>query len=221
MFVNHQPFISSWARQSPENFAKVCKFVIFTIRVPLERALIQFNAYENHGDISGLWGWKLQAVQEIEDHATERLARLESLRLGRPADRDAMLMEICKWTGFSVVKGGFVLQLVYGMSGCIDSRNEARLGVDLRSEGLAHIAVTRPKALGRKVRRYHQLIDAAGGTERLWDEWCETIAESRPDVWKDAFEVSYHHALAIKPVTPTRPQIPRPSQGEPDTDIPF
>ena len=198
MFQNHQPEIGAWARRHPQNFAATGAFVICTIRVPLERAILEYRAYRDHGDVAGLWGWKLAAVQELEANAAERLARLESLRLGRAEDRNAMLAEVASWTGFGFVKGGFLLQLAFGMSGCIDSQNERRLGVDMRAEGFAHGPRTARKR-HQKARRYHKLVDNAGGTEKLWDDWCRHIAEARPDVWSDAYEVSRHHALSVLP----------------------
>lgn len=213
MYENHQPLIGEWARKSPENFASVATFVVCTIRTPLERAILEYRAYRDHGDVAGLWSWKLAAVQEMEAHAAERLAKLQSLRLGRPGDRDAMLAYVASWTGFSFVKGGFLLQLTFGLSGCIDSHNEARLGVSMRREGLAHGAL-KPRTRARKAKRYHALVDAAGGTERLWNDWCNAIAEKRPDVWADGFEVSRYHALSVLPAGEI-------DAGHYGTDIPF
>jgi len=198
MFTNHQPYIGEWARGDAANFAAVGTFVICTIRTPLERAILDYRAYRDHGDVSALWGWKLSAVQELEDHAALRLERLEALRMGRSEDRNAMLGEIVGWSGFSYVKGGFLLQLAYGMSGCIDSHNEKRLGMNMRKAGFGHGPKT-PKHKQRMVRRYHELVDHMGGTEVLWDDWCRSIANKRPDAWADAFEVSRHHALGVLP----------------------
>jgi len=213
MFYNHQPAVGEWARQDPANFAAVGAFVICTIKTPLERAILDYRAYQDHGDHAALWGWKLSAVQELEDHAAERLAQLEALQLGRPGDRDAMLGVVLSWTGFSYVKGGFLLQLAYGMSGCIDSHNEKRLGMNMRQAGFAHGPKT-PKHKQRMVRRYHALVDQMGGSEVLWDDWCEFIARKRPDIWRDAFEVSRNHALGILPAG----QL---GDGYVGSDIPF
>lgn len=198
MFENHQPIIAEWSKRNPQNFAHLATFVICTIRTPLERAILEYRNYRDHGDVSGLWGWKLEAVQEMEAHAAERLDKLEKLRLGRSADRDAMLSEVTRWTGLAFVKGGFLLQLAFGLSGCIDIHNERRLGVDLRRDGFLSVP-QKPCGRTKRARGYHALVDAAGGTEALWDDWCRGIAEARPDIWTDAFEVSRNHALAVLP----------------------
>jgi len=198
MFENHQPIIAEWSRRNPQNFACLGTFVICTIRTPLERAILEYRNYRDHGDVSGLWSWKLEAVQELENHAAARLDKLERLRMGRRADRDAMLAEVTRWTGFAYVKGGFLLQLAYGLSGCIDAHNERRLGVDMRRDGYLSIPKA-PHGRTKRARAYHGLVDAAGGTDQLWDDWCRGIAEARPDIWSDAFEVSRNHALAVLP----------------------
>lgn len=213
MFSNHQPIISEWARADARNFALTATFVICTIRVPLERAINHYRAYRDHGDVAGLWGWKLEAVQAMEANASERLHRLDRSHLRRPGDADAMLARVVSWLGVGYAKGGFLLQLTHGLSGCIDSHNERRLGVDMRAEGLTSSPKTAPVRT-RKAKRYNALVDAAGGTEKLWDDWCNGIAKTRPEIWTDGFEVSRHHALAILP------------PGELDTsyvgdDIPF
>jgi hypothetical protein len=213
MFANHQPIIGEWARAEPRNFALTATFVICTIRVPLERAIMEYHAYRDHGDVAALWGWKLQAVRDMEENATQRLTALHKRHLGRPGDDDAMLALIVSWLGVSYAKGGFLLQLTHGLSGCIDSHNERRLGVNLRAEGLT-ASPKRPPTRTRKARRYNHLVRSAGGTEKLWDDWCNGIAANRPDVWSDGFEVSRNHALAVLP------------SGELDTshvgsDIPF
>lgn len=213
MFSNHQPVIGEWARSDPRNFALTAAFVVCTIRVPLERAIIEYQAYRDHGDVAALWGWKLEAVQDMEENAAARLHALERSRMGRSGDADAMLSRIVSWTGLAFAKGGFLLQLAYGISGCIDSHNEKRLGVDLRGEGLTSSPKRAPTRT-RKAKQYNALVRDAGGTERLWDDWCNSIAERRRDVWRDGFEVSRHHALAVMPAGEL-------DSGHTGSDIPF
>ena len=198
MFRNHQPIIGDWAQNNPRALALVGAFVIFTIKTPLERAIVDYHAYRDHGDTSALWSWKLEAVQEFERNAAQRHTALCERRLGRPGDRDALLATVALWRGFSFVKGGFLLQLVFGVSGCIDTHHERRLGVSIRHLGLSAPGRTAPTRT-RKARAYHRLVDHAGGTEQLWNDWCRYVARERGSVWTDAHEVSRHHALSLLP----------------------
>jgi hypothetical protein len=191
VFNNHQPLIGSWARQSPRNFANVGLFVQLTIRVPLIRAVEDVKRYQE-GDWSPLFAFKLDAVKAFEREAEARLYALEK-DIG---DRDAQLLTAASWLGFGPVKGGFLLQLVYGVSGCLDSHNIRRLGINPRMFDAHRFKKGRLRTRIRMVKEYHQIVDAAGGTQELWDDWCDAIAESNRHTWNDGTEVSKAHALA-------------------------
>jgi hypothetical protein len=49
------------------------------------------------------------------------------------------------------------------------------------------------KAL-EKARQYLALCDALGGTEFLWDNWCDFVATRHPKAFKNGFDVSERHA---------------------------
>ena len=201
MYCNHQPLIRHHVQdRGPDGLVEVAAFVLFTIRVPLERAVEDFQEWKRDGSVHQLWGRKLDALQEFQRHAEERKATLDRLY----PDRDAMLVEVCRWTGFAPAKGGFLLQLVYGVSGCLDSHNlkaHGYSGKEFRIDGIKS-----PLTLQRKVQAYHNAVDLAGGTEALWNSWCMLVYGLRPEVWADAHEVSAAHAYAVT--------------GE-DQDIPF
>lgn len=189
MFRDHQPIAARHA-SDPQGFLEAGAFVLCTIRVPLERAVTDFQAWRDHGDHAPFWGWKAEALADLERHAGERKRRLDALY----PDRDAMLAEVCQWRGFAPAKGGFLLQIVYGLSGCLDAHNLRRFGYGeraFRTDGKGYAGIW------RTVRQYHAAVDQAGGCEALWDSWCEGIAALRPDTWIDGEQVSRYHALAI------------------------
>ena len=201
MFRDHQPIAARWA-SSPQGFLEAGAFVLCTIRVPLERACSDFQAWRDHGDHAPFWGWKAEALGELERNASERKARLDALY----PDRDAMLQEVCSWRGFGLAKGGFLLQIAYGLSGCLDTHNLKVLGFNSETFRISNKTW---RAVPRIIERYHAAVDAAGGSEALWDTWCDGVAAMRPDVWSSGDAVSRAHALAIAG-----------EDGEP-TDCPF
>jgi hypothetical protein len=189
MFREHQPICARHASDA-QGFLEAGAFVLCTIRVPLERAIIDFQDWKLNGSERAFWSWKRKALGDLEANAEERKARLDALY----PDRDAMLAEVCSWHGFAPAKGGFLLQIVYGLSGCLDSHNLAAHGYgerEFRTYGLGD------RGLWNVVRRYHKAIDVCGGTEALWDTWCEGVAALRPDTWSSGDQVSRYHAIAI------------------------
>jgi hypothetical protein len=189
MFRDHQPICARHASE-PQGFLEAGAFVLCTIRVPLERAIIDFQDWKLHGSERAFWGWKRHALGQFQANAAERKRRLDALY----PDRDAMLAEVCRWRGFGPAKGGFLLQIVYGLSGCLDSHNLAAHGLgerEFRIDGKGE------RGIARVVERYHKAVDKAGGCEALWDTWCEGIAALRPDTWSSGDQVSRYHAIAI------------------------
>jgi len=208
MFSTHQPPIMAFARENADHMAAVGAFVIHTARVPLARAVTDFQKWWSNGDTSALWDWKHEAVREMWRDRQARFERLEMLQ----HDRDAMLHEVAHWTGFGLEKGGFLLQLAYGMSGCLDTHNKRRLSIPERKFDAWRFTRARTMATRmRLVSEYHETVDACGGTAVLWDEWCVFIFERSPNEWRDSDQVSAWHALAFDV---------EPADGQ-DDDVPF
>jgi hypothetical protein len=196
MFREHQPVLQAYTSRSTRGFLEAQAMVLATIQEPLERALDNAQAFAELGDTSWAWGNKAGALGLAMADAEERLDRLWELY----PDRDAMLLEVASWTGFGPIKGGFLLQITFGLSGCLDRRNVARLGLDIKPFRASRFKKASPSLRRQIVEEYHALVDRCGGTEALWDEWCEDVAEARPDPirgWHTARDVSEAHMLAL------------------------
>ena len=191
MFANHQPIISEYARAHEGAFARVGLLCILSARQPFFSVADQFTDVMR-GDRRWLFDWKSRAWNEMHDQCMSRFARLEAIRQNSgPRMLEAnLLAEVVSWHGFGLAKGGFLLQLTYGLVGCLDSRNIAQYG-------LAE-PCNLPKTLSYRTRlkkccEYVDLCYALGGSEVLWDEWCYGFeVEGRK-----AFEVSAEHCRIL------------------------
>lgn len=197
MYRNHQPIISEYARRGPHEFSRVCSFVLLTIQQPLERIRKDLNEIESNGPNSAiLWGMKFEAYRAIKNEADARFEACENIYHGY-ACPDTMATEllsyIITWPGFSLAKGGFIAQLIYGASGCLDSHNLARFNIPLNLTRVKKKALPRTKQ--RRAREYNTIVNKLGGTEHLWDSWCKYVA-SRSN-FENAFEVSAEHCHAL------------------------
>lgn len=213
MYKEHaRDLIQPWAQDAPENFRDVCRFVLLTIRMPLYRAVSDFKTLtggeqtvdgrEFQDTVTGaLFGYKADAWAVMGlDFDTwwvdlwsiyhEPGATLEDVE----AEMLAYLVRNVPGLGF--VKAGFVLQIVWGLSGCIDSHNLTRFGIHPRKFD-APPPTQKFGTILRKCRAYNAMVRQIGGTAGLWNSWCAYVAENQPNTYASADTVSRLHAEAF------------------------
>lgn len=203
MFKEHQSKIGAFARQNPENFERVLQFVILTIRMPLHRVKSDFETVNEGGEdaVGVLFGFKARAWREANQNRERLFTYLEHIwtdpELSPREKHLDMLEAMADQFGFGPVKAGFVLQLVYGISGCIDTHNLKRFGIHMRAFSNYCQKKTR-KGRRAMLSKYVDAIEAQGGTETLWDGWCTFVAQNSPAPYQgSAYEVSKAHCDAL------------------------
>jgi hypothetical protein len=171
MFADHQPRISAFARRSPENFRRVACFVLCTIRMPLHHAALD-TPYAIRGEACGsIFGHKHNALAYLNRNVEDIFGELEYL-WSECASDDAMLRCVMQIPGIGLAKGGFILQMVYGISGCIDTHNITRFGLHER-----HFQTGSKATDFRRIPDYNAFVRKVGGTARLWDDWCAYVSD--------------------------------------------
>ena len=108
------------------------------------------------------------------------------------ADKLVALTEI---PNIGLVKAGFILQLCLGKVGCIDCHNALKFDVDLTKFKLNYTNRLATKI--KKAQQYIELCERAGGSRKLWNGWCKTIATKYPSHFDSANDVSRVHADVI------------------------
>jgi hypothetical protein len=97
-----------------------------------------------------------------------------------------------------LVKGGFVVQLCFGLSGCIDTHNLNMACIKPSRVSAARFKKAKSwRTKDNIAREYQEYIQEFGGTETLWDSWCDYVAKQRPKRFASGFEVSQLHCDAI------------------------
>lgn len=171
MFANHQPQISRFARKSPGNFKRVATFVLCTIRMPIVVAAADTPLACEGRACRSIFGAKHDGLAFLRQHGDDLFEELEYL-YETGASSDAMLRTMLRMPSMGLAKGGFTLQMIYGLSGCLDTHNLARFGIGPR------IFATGSKGTDRRrVSRYNATVADLGGTEHLWNGWCTYVAE--------------------------------------------
>jgi hypothetical protein len=204
MFADHQPLIAASAKRSPAHLGDVLYFVLGSIREPIKRMpLIMASLRELGGNSPFLWGYKREAYTYIAANLEGIYAdTMEMLAIADPERREReALAYFAMLPGFGIAKGGFVVQLVFGQAGCIDTNNVNRFNV-LAEDRKREPSWLRADEFKRRPRQRANYLDAylsavanMGGTADLWDTWCEFVAERD---FADAEDISALHLLAIR-----------------------
>jgi hypothetical protein len=187
VYCNHVPVIAAAMRACPETFERGVMFAILSARVRFSRVPQSMRDLERHGArASCLWGFKKRAWEYVR-------ANRDSLWRDACAARDpeTALRVLCRVPGLGIIKGGFVCQMLGFDIACLDTRNVAREGRDMRTYTCAH--KSKP-GFDRRLVRYVQ--ETEGRACELWDTWCSDVAETYATT---AHEISARHLTSIVP----------------------
>jgi hypothetical protein len=216
MFQIHQKRISDYGRQNPENMARVLKFVIVTIRNRLFNCPADMATLDSGGETADeinavLYGFKLDSIQQIDAEADSLYWQAEEIVYHATSEREAAAGLLNLFTsihGFGLAKAGFACQLLYGVSACLDSHNIARFGIPWAHMKSSTFKNCKKNATRQKwIQRYCDYVEQCGGTESLWDSWCDFVY-NRPDetgfkmngnqaAYKSAYHVSALHCESL------------------------
>lgn len=200
MFAEHQPQLSALGRYDADGFERICTFVLLTIRRPLRIVCADYKLVRQ-GDHSPLFGSKHAGLAYIRQHKARLLDECECAYHYAETDIEAendLLLILIQIPGIGPTKAGFVVQMLYGLSGCIDTHNLARFSL---KEKTFYLDKTKPAAMRRRanlIRDYNQFCRKVGGTAALWDEWCAYLAERDPVNYPTAHRVSELHLAPLE-----------------------
>ena len=200
MFDTHQPIIGDWARERPEHLREVLRFATLSARVPLFNMAADLEQAHRGGQeaMGVLYGIKHAAWIAAENN--EAAIHAQCLDIWEHSSRPdfELVLYLTQQVGLGLAKAGFVAQLAFGVSGCLDTHNLRRYGIGRNT--FAHIK-RRKTLAGRRamVERYCTVIDWCGGTSALWDSWCYYVASDSQmkRAYRDAEHVSELHCIAL------------------------
>lgn len=199
MYATHQPLVSAYAKANPDNMADVLTFVIATIQQPFYGVHDAMRSIRKEGLGSRfVWGFKTPAIDSIQTNKQAIYDLAMNTWNAHPepsvAERELMLV-FSHIEGLGLAKGGFAVQLIFGLSGCLDSQNVARFNLNA-CEFKASL-FKGAKQWSRKYQlldTYLDIVHFCGGTAKLWDEWCIYVHQQNPARYKSAEHVSRIHA---------------------------
>ena len=196
MFARDQREIELWASMSPERTLDVGTFVLLTIRQQFSGVGRMLERVRK-GDAAPLWGFKFEGYRYLTVNRDYLYKRAFDCRNGRIWVED-LLRDYLAVPGLGLVKAGFVVQLLTGEAGCFDMHNLDRFG--LNSTDFKIPSRQDPDAQLREINAavewYVQLCEDYGGSEALWNGWCQHVAETYR-TYEDAEDVSRRHVTYL------------------------
>jgi len=192
MFKKHQTKIGNACISSPEVLADTMICVINSIRthwylVGGMNKDVKKNGLDSRYMRNAV---KAKAYKYIHRNKKDIYAKFIDYQNGK-IDLPDLLLYVASCPNLGLAKAGFVIQLVLGEIGCLDSHNLARFGL---SAGTFKYGANASYALMRKkAELYIDTCHKLGGCEYLWDTWCKYLATVHPTKYRDGFEVSRMH----------------------------
>ena len=191
MYKKHQQNIEEFARKNPDNFTQVVLFVSATIQQMFHTVPAIVDDVREYGLASKhLWGSKKDTWRYTLENKDLLFEAVFS-----DMDLENKLLSIAEIPGIGLVKAGFVLQLCTGEVGCLDVHNLRRFGLSAQTFKFGKVKYLTAR---KKATLYIKTCIQCGGSEKLWDEWCQLIADKYPQRWaNDANRVSEAHEEII------------------------
>ena len=192
MYKTHQPRIQKYALASADNMSRVIYMVSLSIQQPWYAVGNQLNDVDNLGLKSRYaWGMKAQTIGHVQKHKQELFLALHEYKSGE-IDLPELLVTFASVSGLGMVKAGFVLQLCLGEVGCLDVHNLRMYNVNPNMFKFGKAATHATKR--KKAELYIAMCEKLGGSNVLWDNWCEALAQNPR--CRDRF-TSKHHVSRV------------------------
>lgn len=197
MYDEHQPLLSRLGRSGPDGFKRIATFALCTIRMPLHRAVLDYPYAVQGRPCVAIFGAKHFGLAELEERAATYYEWCERAYHDLEGEEleDELLSIVSSIPSIGPAKGGFIVQMIYGVSGCLDGHNLARFNIPERAFRLDR--ALRPGRRSAVIHDYNRVCRQLGGTRALWDSWCAYLAD-RDANYNDAEHVSRLHLTPLK-----------------------
>jgi len=201
MFDEHQTKIGRYARQGPDEMARVYTFVLATIQQSLWMTPDIMQSIDREGIESRyLWGFKYDAYEYLVDNQRQIYDNAMDIYSGYASpevQEQELLYYFASLPGLGIVKAGFMVQLCFGMAGCIDTHNLSMYGICPNKFKASRFKAAKDKTKRLIMLQYLTVIDSEGGCGSFWDRWCEYVAKRSPERYTGPYAVSELHVTAI------------------------
>lgn len=195
MFKKHQVQVELYAGKSPDNLARVIAMVLLSIQqqwITVGRQLQDLDRLSL--DSKFLFGSKREGWEYVIANKKVLYDAVQNFKKEKISVEE-LLVELASIPGIGLVKAGFIAQLTTGKVGCLDCHNLRRFNLSASTFKVGR-NVTYNTFL-KKASLYVLLCKELGGSEYLWDSWCDALAAKYPNTYENGDAVSELHCTHL------------------------
>tara|TARA_R110002012_G_scaffold59544_2_gene155896 strand:- start:37 stop:696 length:660 start_codon:yes stop_codon:yes gene_type:complete len=199
MFSRDNLMIQKYADQGPIQTVMAVIFVIASIRTFTWLLPDMLDNYRDKGmkAFNNLMPKQKEGIKYVMKNKEWLYNLVQSYKAGDIYPEE-FLITLQRIPCIGLVKAGFIMQLTTGEAGCLDCHNLKQYDVDentFKVNGKDKGKMT--AASFNKARKYLAVCKEIGGSEVLWNNWCDLVAEKYPKHFEAGDDVSWLHSNAI------------------------
>ena len=201
MYNRDNLMVQKFADLGPIQTAMIAIFVIASIRTFTWLLPNMMDNYRDKGlkAFNNLMPTQKKGIKFVLKNLIWLYDLIQSYKAG-DIYAEELLLKLQRIPCVGLIKAGFIMQLTTGEAGCLDCHNLKMYGVNentFKMNGEFSI----PNF--NKARKYLALCNEIGGSELLWNNWCNLVADKYPKHFKSGDDVSWLHSNAIMGIQQT------------------
>mgnify|MGYP003146972794 FL=1 len=202
-FKRTNPIINAFAQQSADNLYHVACCVQITIQQDTSNLCMLNDEFKKYGSaipvISNMKS-KRESCQYFYENRHEIYGKMMGIINSKKKNIPNKIMDLfISCPNFGIAKASFLGQLAVGHKGlaCFDSVNIKKYNIP------KSVVSAIPKSMSKegrakRIQLYIDTVAKLGGSEKLWNEWCNQIYENRIGKainrqFKSGLDVSLRH----------------------------
>jgi hypothetical protein len=199
MYNRDNKMIQKYADQGSTQTALAAMFVISSIRTFTWLLPDMMDNYRDKGmkSFNNLMPKQKEGIKYVMKNKEWLYNLVQSYKAGDIYPEE-FLITLQRIPCIGLVKAGFIMQLTTGEAGCLDCHNLKQYDVDentFKVNGKDKGKMT--AASFNKARKYLAVCKEIGGSEVLWNNWCDLVAEKYPKHFEAGDDVSWLHSNSI------------------------
>jgi len=196
MYKTDNKFIADYCKASPQNLAFCHAGVQATIQQNTENLDSIMLQYKREGIDIPVFNWeqKYKAVSHFNANKQYYYDNMMRILASKQANIPERILKLfLEVEGLGLPKAGFLAQLATGHKAfaCLDSNNMIWYGIDPKVTDY-NKKIKSEAIKARKIKDYLNTVRKIGGGEKLWNAWCNGVAD-KSKKFTSGVEVSFKH----------------------------
>ena len=199
MYNRDNLMVQKYAIQGSTQTAIAAMFVISSIRTFTWLLPDMLDNYRDKGmeSFNNLMPKQKEGIKYVIKNKEWLYNLVQSYKAGDIYPEE-LLISLQRIPCIGLVKAGFIMQLTTGEAGCLDCHNLKEYDINENTFKVTGKDKGKMTAANfNKARKYLAVCKEIGGSEVLWNNWCNLVAEKYPKHFESADDVSWLHSNAI------------------------